>query len=97
MRVCIIDETKVLKTYIYCFFQLTHIVYGKQHKGKAMKAEIKGSFVCVNPSCVLVKNKKVVKSRYTALALSIELSRLAWLILEDIFPEFNSEISHSKN
>lgn len=77
MCVCIIDETKVLKTYIYCFFQLTHIVYGKPHKGKAIEAAIKDSFVCVNPGCVLVKNKKVVKSRDTALTLSIELPRLS--------------------
>jgi hypothetical protein len=58
-----------------------------------MEAAVKGSFVCMNPSCVLIENKKVAKSRDTVSALSIELSRLSHLILEDIFPEFNNEIA----
>ncbi|ORE04625.1 hypothetical protein BCV72DRAFT_312503 [Rhizopus microsporus var. microsporus] len=46
------------QTCMYCFSKLDHPIHRKVIKGKDIKTKVKGSFLCRNPDCALVSNKK---------------------------------------
>ncbi|CEI97795.1 hypothetical protein RMCBS344292_11920 [Rhizopus microsporus] len=81
------------QTCMYCFSKLDHLIHRKVIKGKDTKTKVKGSFLCRNPDCVLVSNKKPIKSRDNLSALAIGLSDLYSLLFQETFPELSAKIS----
>ncbi|CEG83428.1 hypothetical protein RMATCC62417_17350 [Rhizopus microsporus] len=73
---------------------LDHPIHRKVIKGKNIKTKVKGSFLCRNPDCVLVSNKKAAKPRDNLSALAIGLSGLCSLLFQETFPELSAKISH---
>ncbi|KAG1178379.1 hypothetical protein G6F70_008462 [Rhizopus microsporus] len=61
---------------------------------KEIKKKVKESFLCRNPDCVLVSNKKAAKPRDSLPALAIGLSGLCLLLFQETFPELSAKISH---
>ncbi|ORE22207.1 hypothetical protein BCV71DRAFT_271250 [Rhizopus microsporus] len=90
-NVCITNEN-ISQTYMYCFSKLDHPIHRKIVKD--IKTKVKGSFLCRNPDCVLVSNKKAIKSRDNLSALAIGLSGLCSLLFQETFPELSAKISH---
>ncbi|KAG1456908.1 hypothetical protein G6F57_015001 [Rhizopus arrhizus] len=94
VNVCITNENMTSQTCMYCFSKLDHSIYRKIVKDKDIKTKVKGSFLCRNPDCVLVSNKKAIKSRDNLSALAIGLSGLCSLLFQETFPELSAKISH---
>ena len=94
INVCITNEN-ISQTCMYCFSKLDHSIYRKIVKDKDIKTKVKGSFLCRNPGCVLVSNKKAIKSRDNLSALAIGLSGLCSLLFQETFPELSAKISQS--
>ncbi|CEI87086.1 hypothetical protein RMCBS344292_01506 [Rhizopus microsporus] len=69
-------------------------IHRKTIKDKEIKTKVKGSFLCRNPDCVLVSNKKAVKPRDDLSVLAIGLSGLCSLLFQETFPELSAKISH---
>ena len=93
INVCITNEN-ISQTCMYCFSKLDHPIHLKVIKGKDIKTKVKGSFLCRNPDCVLVSNKKAIKSRDNLSALAIGLSGRCNLLFQETFPELSAKISH---
>ena len=93
INVCITNEN-ISQTCMYCFSKLDHPIHRKIVKDKDIKTKVKGSFLCRNPDCVLVSNKKAIKSRNNLSALAIGLSGLCSLLFQETFPELSAKISH---
>ncbi|ORE02037.1 hypothetical protein BCV72DRAFT_245481 [Rhizopus microsporus var. microsporus] len=79
---------------MYCFSKLDHPIHRKVIKGKEIKTKVKESFLCRNPDCVLVSNKKAAKPRDNLSALAIGLPGLCSLLFQETFPELSAKISH---
>jgi hypothetical protein len=60
---CITNESGTSQTCLYCFSPLTHPTYNKPYKGQIIKAQVKGSFMCVNPRCILVQQGRAIQPR----------------------------------
>jgi hypothetical protein len=83
------------QTNIYRFAKLDNPIHRKTIKDKEIKTKVKGSFLCRNPDCVLVSNKKAVKPRDDLSALAIGLFGLCSLFFQETFPELSAKISQS--
>ncbi|ORE05627.1 hypothetical protein BCV72DRAFT_330542 [Rhizopus microsporus var. microsporus] len=64
-------------------------------KGRQISLKSKGSLLCRNPKCVIVKNNKASKSRDSLSALAIGISGLCKLLFRQTLPVFSPSISHS--
>jgi hypothetical protein len=69
------------KTCLYCFSKLDHPIQRKMEKGRQINFKSKGSLLCKNPKCVIVKNNKAFKSRDSLSALAIGIFGLYKLFL----------------
>ena len=94
INVCITNENVTSQTCMYCFSKLDHPIYRKIDKDKDIRTKVKGSFLCRNSDCVLISNKKAIKSRDNLSALAIGLSGLCNLLFQETFPELSAKISH---
>ena len=94
INVCITNENVTSQTCMYCFSKLDHPIYRKIDKDKDIRTKVKGSFLCRNSDCVLISNKKAIKSRDNLSALAIGLSGLCSLLFQETFPELSAKISH---
>ncbi|ORE08292.1 hypothetical protein BCV72DRAFT_91333 [Rhizopus microsporus var. microsporus] len=83
------------QTCLYCFSKLDHPIQRKTEKGRQISFKSKGSFLCRNPKCVVVRNNKASKSRGPLSALAIGISGLCKLLFKQILPIFSPRISHS--
>jgi hypothetical protein len=95
VNVCITNERMTSQTCIYCFSKLDNPIHRKTIKNKEIKAKVKGSFLCRNPNCVLVSNKKAVKPRDDLSALAIGLFGLCSLLFQKTLLELSAKISQS--
>ncbi|ORE10598.1 hypothetical protein BCV72DRAFT_313000, partial [Rhizopus microsporus var. microsporus] len=75
-NVCITDEFMTSQACLCCFSKLNHLYTKKDGKRKS-----KGSLLCGNPKCVIVKNNKALISRDPLSALAIVISGLYKLFL----------------
>ncbi|CEG68071.1 hypothetical protein RMATCC62417_04398 [Rhizopus microsporus] len=73
INVCITNENMTSQTCMYCFSKLDHPIHRKKINDKEIKTNVKALFLCRNPDCVLVLNKKAIKSRDSLSALAIGL------------------------
>ncbi|ORE10887.1 hypothetical protein BCV72DRAFT_195294, partial [Rhizopus microsporus var. microsporus] len=78
-NVCITDEYMTPQTCLYCFSKLSHPIQRKTEKERQISFKSKGSLLCRNPNCVIVKNNKTSKSRNSLSALAIGISGLCKL------------------
>jgi hypothetical protein len=93
--VCITNENNTSQTCPFCYGKLQHpITIVKEGDKKSIKS-INGTFVCYNPKCMSVKANQSHHSRDQVSALSIGLSGLGSLLLDNTFPAFSTNISHS--
>ncbi|ORE16862.1 hypothetical protein BCV71DRAFT_270875 [Rhizopus microsporus] len=73
INVCVTNENKPFQICVFCFKKLAHPKRKEVKNGKAIFKSINGAFMCTNPSCVSVKNRKAAKSRNALSALAIGL------------------------
>lgn len=94
--VCVTNEHMTSQICVFCYNPLHHPKYEKLIKGKTIYVDVKGSFVCMNPSCVTVRSGCAVKSRDTLSALAIGISGFSQLLYGDTLPEYSPRIGTSK-
>jgi hypothetical protein len=90
---CITNERNTSQTCVFCFNKLDHPKCRKMMNGKEVLVNCKGSFVCRNPECPLLKRKRATQSRDKTSALAIALSGLSMLLFRQTFHPF-SNASH---
>ena len=73
INVCVTNGNKASQICVFCFKKLAHPKRKEVKKGKAIFKSINGAFMCTNPSCVSVKNRRAVKSRDALSVLAIGL------------------------
>lgn len=93
--VCITNEQYTSQTCVYCFNFLQHPTFERKVKGRIIRKQVKGCFLCVNPSCSLVKQGKAVLPRDRLSALAIGIVGLSQVTMGETFPPFAS-LRHSK-
>ncbi|KAI9257555.1 hypothetical protein EDC94DRAFT_522357, partial [Helicostylum pulchrum] len=89
----ITNENMTSQTCVYCYSKLDHPTHTRILKGKTIYRKSKGSFLCRNPSCVLLKNGKAAKCRDDLSALAIGLSGLAKILFQETLPAFRTTFS----
>ena len=90
INVCVTNENKPFQICVFCFKKLAHPKRKEVKNGKAIFKSINGAFMCTNPSCVSVKNRKAAKSRNALSALAIGLVGFSTVLFGVKFPAFNT-------
>ncbi|KAG1174754.1 hypothetical protein G6F71_004662 [Rhizopus microsporus] len=90
INVCVTNENKKSQICVFCFKKLAHPKRKEVKNGKAIFKSINGAFICTNPSCVSVKNRRAVKSRDALSALAIGLVGFSTVLFGVKFPAFNT-------
>ena len=73
INVCVTNENKKSQICVFCFKKLAHPKRKEVKDGKTAFKSTNGAFMCTNPSCVSVKNRRAVKSRDALSVLAIGL------------------------
>ncbi|KAL4208862.1 hypothetical protein AB4K20DRAFT_1912900 [Rhizopus microsporus] len=53
------------QTYLYCLSKLDHPIQRKTEKGRQISFKSNGSLLCRNPKCIIVRDNKASKSRFS--------------------------------
>lgn len=86
----ITDEYVTSHTCIYCYSKLDCHTHKKVLKGKTTYHKSKGSFLCCNPNCILLRTRKSAKCRNDLSVMAIGLSGLAKVLFQEILPAFKT-------
>ncbi|CAO3699750.1 unnamed protein product [Rhizopus microsporus] len=73
INVCVTNGNKASQICVFCFKKLAHPKRKEVKDGKTAFKSTNGAFMCTNPSCVSVKNRRAVKSRDALSVLAIGL------------------------
>ncbi|OAD01397.1 hypothetical protein MUCCIDRAFT_112842 [Mucor lusitanicus CBS 277.49] len=89
ISVCVTNEHNISQTCGFCFHKITHPVVMANGKLKT----INGTFVFVNPECILVKYGRSYQGRDSLFAFLVGLSGLCNILLGTTFPSLNPKRS----
>ncbi|ORE18386.1 hypothetical protein BCV71DRAFT_179600, partial [Rhizopus microsporus] len=70
--ISVTNENKTSQICIFCF-KLAHPKRKEIKNGKTAFKSTNGAFMCTNPSCISIKNRKTVKSRDALSVMEIGL------------------------